>query len=102
MSNPPSKSSILEYAIKAKLLLQNDDIAPQIGINCLSNLRAKMRNMDPEEQIEILSYDSTDAAAVTLMEQYVSQPGIKINFHEFVLAHLNIFIDELRLVSTQP
>lgn len=92
---------VLEIANKAKRLLQQDTLAPQIGINCLSNLRSAMHCMTAAERAEVVSFDRTDAAAAELMEQYVSQPGITINFQEFVLAHLNIFIDELLLMTSQ-
>lgn len=90
---------LLELSNKAKRLLQQDNLAPHIGINCLSNLRAAMHRMTLDERAEVVSFDRTDVAAAELMEQYVSQPGITINFHEFVLAHLNIFIDELMLMT---
>lgn len=90
---------VLEIANKAKRLLQQENLAPQIGINCLSNLRSAMHRMTPAERAEVLSFDRTDSAAAELMEQYVSQPGAIINFREFVLAHLNIFIDELMLMA---
>ncbi len=87
--------TVLEQSNKAKRLLQQDSLAPQIGINCLSNLRATMHRMTAAERADVVSFDRTDAAIAELMEQYVSQPGITVDFHEFVLAHLNIFIDEL-------
>ncbi len=92
---------VLELANKAKRLLQQDTIAPHIGINCLSNLRSAMHQMTEVERGEVVSFDRTDAAVAELMEKYVSQPGVIINFHEFVMAHLNIFIDELFLMTHQ-
>lgn len=100
MSTQSSTQSILEVANKAKRLLLQEKISPQIGINCLSNLRMEMQSLTDSELSDIVTYETTDAAAANLMEKYVSQPGIRIDFSEFVLAHLNIFIDELMLVSS--
>lgn len=94
-------SDLYQYSIEAKQQLQKVNLDPAQGISCLNRLKQIMHSLSERQQQEILSFPVIDKAIDRLLEKYVSQPEVKLAFSVFVMAHLNIFIDELMLIQSQ-